>query len=148
HLLALTASSPFWQGEDTGLASCRSTIFESCPTAAHPCRLRDWAEFSGLCANLIKSKAIGSHKDLWWDVRPSPDFGTVEIRICDGLATLSETLAVVAFIHALAYWYDANADYDVTMRAPHMWMMRENKWRATRYGMDAEIIASPQADLA
>jgi len=140
HLLALTSSSPFWQGEDTGLASSRATIFESCPTAGHPCRLNNWEEFSDLCKNLIRARAIASHKDLWWDIRPSPDFGTIEIRVCDGLATLDETMAIVAFVHLLAHWYELHADYDKEHPAPYMWMMRENKWRAARYGLTADII--------
>lgn len=147
HLLALTSSSPYWQGEDTGLASSRSTIFESCPTAGHPCRLKNWDEFSDLCGNLIRTQAIGSHKDLWWDIRPSPDFGTVEIRICDGLATIGEAAQIVAFIHALSHWYDRHSEYDSEHPAPYMWMMRENKWRAARHGLDAMLIADDKATL-
>lgn len=146
HLLAISASSPFWQGEDTGLASSRSTIFEACPTAGHPCRVEDWAEFSELCERLQRSRAITSHKDLWWDVRPSPDFGTLEIRCCDGLPNRADTLALVAFIHALAHWYQDHADYDTRPFAPSMWMMRENKWRAARHGLEAEIIVNPRGD--
>jgi len=140
HLIALSSSSPFWQGEDTGLASWRSTIFESCPTAGHPCRLKNWYEFSDLCGNLIRTKAISSHKDLWWDIRPSPDFGTIEIRVCDGLATLDDALAITALIHLLGHWYEQHSDYDAVHHAPYMWMMRENKWRAVRYGLEADII--------
>lgn len=147
HLLALTSSSPYWQGEDTGLASSRATIFESCPTAGHPCRVKNWEQFSDLCKNLIHSKAIGSHKDLWWDIRPSPDFGTIEIRVCDGLATIGEAVEIVAFIHALAHWYEEHAEYDSEHRAPYMWMMRENKWRAARHGLDAALIADDAAPL-
>lgn len=147
HFLALSASSSYWQGEDTGLASCRATIFESCPTAGHPCHVTNWREFSELCTALIKSRAIASHKDLWWDIRPSPDFGTLEIRCCDGLATLSEMLSLVAFIHALAHWYEDHVDYHAEILGPYTWMMRENKWRAARYGLEADIIASGEADL-
>jgi glutamate---cysteine ligase / carboxylate-amine ligase len=147
HLLALSASSPFWQGEETGLASSRSTIFESCPTAGHPCRLHSWEEFSDLCNNLTRCNAIGSHKDLWWDVRPSPDFGTLEIRICDGLATMGEALEMVAFIHALAHWYEAHSEFNSEIFAPYMWMMRENKWRAARHGLEADIITNANADV-
>lgn len=140
HLLALTASSPFWQGGETGLASCRSTIFESCPTAGHPCRMQNWKEFSDLADMLIKTRAIGDLKDIWWDIRPSPTFGTMELRACDGPATLQETLAVTAFVHTLAHWYDAHLDYGQESQAPFMWIMRENKWRATRHGLEALLI--------
>lgn len=140
HLLALTSSSPFWQGQDTGLASSRSTIFESCPTAGHPCRVENWQEFSDLCAHMVQTKSIGSHKDLWWDIRPSPEFGTLEIRICDGLSNLSEALEIAALIHTLAHWYAAGNGGDLDTKAPAMWMMRENKWRALRHGLEADII--------
>lgn len=146
HMLALTASSPFWQSEETGLASCRSTIFESCPTAGHPCRLKNWEEFSDLCDRLVRSQSITSLKDIWWDIRPSPDYGTLEIRACDGPATQEETLAVVAFIHALAHWFDIHADYDYELHAPHMWMMRENKWRVTRHGQSAVLILDDEVN--
>lgn len=140
HLLGLTASSPFWQGDETGLASCRTTIFESCPTAGHPCRMKDWQEFSDLCDQLIRTQAITDLKDIWWDIRPSPNFGTMEIRICDGPASLQEMAAVTAFIHTLAHWYDTHMDYGQQTEAPAMWIMRENKWRATRYGLEASLI--------
>ena len=111
HLLALSASSPFWQGDDTGLSSCRPTTYESLPTAGHPYSVKNYAEFEHLYATLVKCKSINSLKDLWWDIRVSPAFGTLEIRICDGLATLSETLAIVAFIHLLAHWFSDNASW-------------------------------------
>jgi carboxylate-amine ligase len=148
HFLALSTSSPFWQGQDTGLSSCRSTIFESAPTAGHPCLVNNWTEFNELYTTLSKCKAIESMKDIWWDIRPSPDFGTLEIRICDGVATLSETLALVAFIHLLAHWYN---EYDHSFNhtpSPPMWLIRENKWRASRHGLNGEIILNTQGDNA
>lgn len=140
HFLALTASSPFWQGGETGLASCRSTIFESCPTAGHPCRMQNWKEFSDLCHTLIRTQAIKDLKDIWWDLRPSPGYGTLELRACDGPASLQETMAVIAFVHALLHWYDAHMDYGRQSEAPATWILRENKWRATRYGLEALLI--------
>ena len=101
HLLALSSSAPFWQNQDTGLATCRPTTYEALPTAGLPYFVHSWSEFEALCATLRKAKAISSLKDLWWDVRPSPGFGTLEIRVCDSPATLAETVAIVAFIHAL-----------------------------------------------
>ena len=84
HLLALSASSPFFDSHDTGLASCRAKIFESLPTAGLPYRLLNWAEFQRLMITLVNSKTIETIREIWWDVRPHPDFGTVEIRMCDG----------------------------------------------------------------
>ncbi|HET9443010.1 MAG TPA: YbdK family carboxylate-amine ligase, partial [Acidimicrobiales bacterium] len=90
HFLALSASSPFWIGMDTGLASSRSKVFEGLPTAGVPLPMADWAEFEEFMTTLICSGSIGSVREVWWDIRPHPDFGTVELRICDGLPRLSE----------------------------------------------------------
>lgn len=140
HLLALSASSPFWQGDDTGLASCRPTTYESLPTAGSPYRVKNWQEFEQLFNTLKKCQAINSLKDLWWDIRPSPTYGTVEIRVCDGLATLGETLAIVAFIHLLANWFNDNVNWLKQMPTSPMWFSRENKWRAIRHGLDANLV--------
>ena len=142
HLLALSASSPFWQGDDTGLSSCRPTTYESLPTAGHPYSVKNYAEFEHLYATLIKCKSINSLKDLWWDIRVSPAFGTLEIRICDGLATLSETLAIVAFIHLLAHWFSDNASWLNQVPTSPIWFARENKWRAIRHGLEADLVVN------
>lgn len=141
HLIALSASSPFWQGDDTGLASCRSTTYESLPTAGHPYHVGNWHEFQQLYDTLVKCKSISSLKDLWWDIRPSPGYGTLEIRICDGLATLSETVAIVAFIHLLAHWFKENNWLERVPNSP-LWFARENKWRAIRHGLDADLVVN------
>ena len=104
HLLALSASSPFFQGEETGLASCRVKIFESLPTAGLPYRLLNWAEFQRLMITLVGAGAIESVREIWWDIRPHPEFGTVEVRICDGLPTLNDIIAMTALIQALVVW--------------------------------------------
>lgn len=147
HMLALSASSPFWQGEDTGLSSCRPTVFESMPTAGTPYFVKDWPEFESLCQTLIKSMSIKSLKDLWWDIRPSPGYGTLEIRICDGMATIAETLAVVAFIHALANWFRDHGEWIDQVSLPPRWILRENKWRVIRYGLEADIITGADGNL-
>ncbi len=140
HLLALSASSPFWQGEDTGLASCRPTTYESLPTAGHPYRVKNWREFEQLCETLKKCQAINSLKDLWWDIRPSPSYGTLEIRACDGLSNLEETLAIVAFIHLLANWFNDNGNWLSQVPTSPLWFARENKWRAIRHGLKANLV--------
>ncbi|MBI3418924.1 MAG: YbdK family carboxylate-amine ligase [Proteobacteria bacterium] len=142
HLLALSASSPFWRGEDTGLFASRPSAYEAIPTAGPPYPLQNWAEFEELYWSMKACGAIQSLKDLWWDARPSPKYGTLEIRVCDGVATLSETVAIVAFIHLLAHWFADNLDWlDAVARPPH-WVSRENKWRAMRYGLEAELVTS------
>lgn len=143
HLLALSASSPFWHGIDTGLSSCRVTTYEAMPTAGSPYQCGEWQDFEKLVTSLEVSKSISSFKDLWWDIRPSPDLGTLEIRICDGAATLFETLAITAFIHTLAYWFIHEADTH-TCIFPSVWLARENKWRAIRYGLEAELILNDE----
>jgi len=147
HLLALSASSPFWQGEDTGLASCRPTTYEALPTAGQPYQLRSWGEYENLYHTLKKCHAIGSLKDLWWDIRPSPKFGTLEIRVCDGLATLEETTAVVAFVHLLAHWFTDHGNWMEHVPSPPRWLSRENKWRVMRYGLDAELVTNLEGDI-
>ena len=140
HLLALSASSPFWQGSDTGLASCRTTVFEALPTGGHPCSFATWRDFEQAYDAMIAARAIKSIKDIWWDIRPHPDTGTIEVRVCDGCPTLSETVALVALVHSLCVWLDER--YVAGERFPTQaeWMMRENKWRASRWGLDADLV--------
>lgn len=140
HLLALSASSPFWQGNDTGLSSCRPTTYEALPTAGQPYPVSSWAEFERLYESLKKCGSIRTLKDLWWDLRPSPGFGTLEIRVCDGCATLDETLALTAFIHLLAHWFADHGTWMENVISPPRWLSRENKWRVIRYGLDAELV--------
>jgi carboxylate-amine ligase len=145
-LLAISASSPFWQGRDTGLASSRITIFEAMPTAGHPCTFESWGDFEHTVAAMTKSNTLTSMKDLWWDIRPSPDFGTIEIRVCDGMPTLTETLNLVALIQTLAYHIDAQLRSGKSIPPPPDWILRENKWRAARWGLDANLIVNNQGD--
>ncbi len=143
HLIALSASSPYWQKMDTGLASCRPTMYEALPTAGMPYIVKNWKEFEKLIQFLTRADAIRSLKDLWWDLRPSPSWGTLELRICDGPATHKEMLGLVAFIHCLAHWFHDHQEEWSKIHAPiRRWIFRENKWRAIRYGLDASVIVS------
>ncbi|TYP89824.1 glutamate--cysteine ligase [Blastococcus xanthinilyticus] len=144
HFLALSSSSPFWVGCDTGLASARTKIFEGMPTAGLPFQLADWDEFEEYMETLISTKSIESVREVWWDIRPHPDFGTVELRICDGLPTLDEIGAVAALAQCLVEQFDTQLDRGYTLPVPEEWVVRENKWRASRYGLDAEIIVDEQ----
>ena len=140
HFLAVSASSPFWKGADTGLASARSKVFEGLPTAGLPYQLSGWDEFETYMQTLISSHAIESVREVWWDIRPHPDFGTVELRICDGLPTLDEVGAVAALSQCLVEQFDHQMDRGYTLPKPPGWVVRENKWRAARYGLDADIV--------
>ncbi len=140
HLLALSASSPFWRGHDTGLASARSKIFEGLPTAGLPVQLSDWGEFEQLMGTLVASGTIETIREIWWDIRPHPGFGTVELRICDGLPTLQEVGAVAALAQCLVDQLNTQLDRGYRLPRPNAWVQRENKWRAVRHGLSAELI--------
>ena len=140
HFLALSASSPYWVGIDTGLASARSKIFEGLPTAGLPYQLAGWPEFEDYMDTLISTGTIASIKEVWWDIRPHPTYGTVELRICDGLPTLQEVGMVAALAQCLVDTLDRELDRGYTLPTPKGWVVRENKWRAARYGLDAVII--------
>jgi carboxylate-amine ligase len=140
HLLALSAASPFWDGVDTGLASARVTVFEALPTAGVPPRLESWAAFEQLHDRLLATGSIESIKDLWWDMRPQPGLGTLEIRVCDTPQTLTEVFPLVALVQALAAWADEQQRDGRRFPAPDPTWLRENKWRAARDGLDAEIV--------
>ncbi len=147
HLLALSASSPFFEGETTGLASCRVKIFESLPTAGLPYRLLNWAEFQRLMITLVNADAIESVREIWWDIRPHPDFGTVEVRICDGLSTLDEIVGMTALIQALIVWLGEQYDEGMYLPLQRYWIVRENKWRAARWALDAKVIVDEEGRL-
>jgi len=140
HLLALSASSPYWVGADTGLASARSKVFEGLPTAGLPQQLTDWAQFESYMETLIKTQTIASIKEVWWDIRPHPTYGTVELRIADGLPTMAEVGMVAALSQCLVDVFDREIDKGYTLPRPRRWVTQENKWRAARYGLDASII--------
>jgi len=148
HFLALTASSPFWNGEDTGLASCRTVVFGDLPTAGPPHRLSDWKEFEDYMETLLRAGTIRSIKEVWWDIRPHPDFGTIEIRTCDGVPTLREIGMVAALSQSLVQLFSQQLDRGYQLPSPATWVVRDNKWRATRYGLDAIVITDDSGATA
>lgn len=139
-MLAMSASSPFWHKEDTGLASSRITFFEAIPTGGHPYLLNGWAEFEDLIDRLMVSGSITSIKDLWWDIRPNLEYGTIEVRIADCPPTIKEVEALVAFIHSLAVFIDQELTAGRQFSPPPEWILRENKWRASRHGVQCDLI--------
>lgn len=147
HLLAISASSPYWRGADTGLASARSKVFESLPTAGLPYQLSGWDEFESYMDTLISTHTIESIREVWWDIRPHPTFGTVELRICDGIPTLREIGVVAALSQCLVERFNTELDRGYTLPSPASWVVKENKWRAARYGLDAEIITDDRGTL-
>ncbi len=140
HCLALTASSPFWSGHDTQLASARSVVFGALPMAGPPYQLAGWPEFEDFMDSLLRAGTIRSIKEVWWDVRPHPDFGTIEVRMFDGVPTLRELGMAAALSQALVERFDSQLDRGYRLPSPAAWVVHDNKWRATRYGLDAVII--------
>ncbi len=138
--MALSSSSPFFEGEDSGLASARSKVFESLPTAGLPPQIADWVDFEAFMATLLGSNCISSIREVWWDIRPHPDFGTVELRMCDATPTLAEAAALAALAQSIVEWCNRRIDAGELAPPPREWTVRENRWLAGRYGMDAELI--------
>lgn len=144
HLLALSASSPFWEGRDTGLASARSKVFEGLPTAGIPIHVTSWREFERYMGTLVTADAIATVREVWWDIRPHPDFGTVELRMCDGIPSLFEVGAIAALAQCLVVHLDELDDEGHLPPRPADWILRENKWRAARHGLDASFIVDDE----
>ncbi|MEZ0072781.1 glutamate--cysteine ligase [Planotetraspora sp. GP83] len=148
HFLALTSSSPYWGGQDTGLASSRAIVFGSLPTAGPPHLLADWTEFEEYMDTLKRAGTIRSIKEVWWDIRPHPDFGTIEIRMFDGIPTPREVGMVAALSQCLVQQFDQQIDRGYKLPHPAAWVVRDNKWRATRYGLDADVITDDHGSTA
>ncbi|WP_411701415.1 glutamate--cysteine ligase [Conyzicola sp.] len=140
HFQALSASSPFWAGESTGYASSRAMLFQQLPTAGLPPQLERWSDYESLVADLTHVGVIDDYSELRWDLRPSPKWGTVEIRFCDGLSTSAEVAAVAALAQCLVEELSQKLDRGEQLPTLQPWFVRENKWRAARYGMEAIII--------
>jgi glutamate---cysteine ligase / carboxylate-amine ligase len=142
-LLALSANSPFWRADSTGLLSTRIPIFRAFPRVGIPPYYRDWADYEREIEFMVSSGVMEDYTWLWYDVRPHPDFGTVEVRVCDSQTRIEHTLALTALIQAmvkeLAEHYEAGGEL-----ASYPWqMLDENKWLAARHGLDAELVALP-----
>ena len=140
HLLALSASSPFWAGGDTGYASNRAMMFQQLPTAGLPFQFESWRQFERFVHDQKKTGIIDHINEIRWDIRPSPHLGTVEVRVCDGVSNLRELSALVALTHCLIVDLDRRLDAGEQLPVMPPWHVQENKWRAARYGLDAIII--------
>jgi carboxylate-amine ligase len=148
HLLGLTASSPFWCGQETGLASSRSVVFGSLPHAGPPLGLPDWKAFEDYMAGQLRAGTIRTIKEVWWDVRPHPDFGTIEVRVADAVPTFREVGMVAALVQCLVHLFDTQLDKGYRLPSRAGWVIADNKWRATRHGLDAAIITSDSGTTA
>jgi len=139
-LLALSANSPCWEGRITGLHSTRSKVMESLPTAGLPVQLRNWSEYTWLINHLVETGFINTIREIWWDVRPHHNFGTVEVRVCDMPASLDEAMALAALIQCLVRYLSECIDEGYYQSDAHPMMVRQNKWRAARYGRGARLV--------
>ncbi len=146
HFQALSASSPFWTGVDTGYASNRALMFQQLPTAGLPPELAEWAEYERIVDDLVHVGVISDHSELRWDLLPSPKWGTIELRFCDGLSTLREVGALTAFAQCFIEDCEQGLDAGRTPEVMQPWYVRENKWRGARYGLDAEVIVNRAGD--
>jgi carboxylate-amine ligase len=140
HILALSTNSPFWLGMDTGLKSYRCKVFDKFPRTNIPDYFPSWGEYDSFVKLLIKTNCIDNAKKIWWDIRPHPNFPTLEFRICDVPLRADETLAIAALIQAtiakLYKLHAANQGFRLYRRA----LVMENKWRALRYGLEGKLI--------
>ncbi len=140
HLQALSASSPFWAGERTGYASNRALVFQQLPTAGLPWPLPDWAGFESYVDDMVRTGVMADATEVRWDIRPAPRWGTIEVRACDGMSTLPELAAVAALVQVLVEKLSRDIDEGRRLEVLPPWYLRENKWRAARYGLDATVI--------
>lgn len=140
HFQALSASSPYWNGEDTGYASQRALMFQQLPTAGTPWAFTEWSEFERYVEDMMHTGVVDLLNEIRWDIRPVPNLGTVEMRVCDGLTTLREIGAVTALTQCLVEEFSRRIDAGETVEPMQPWFVKENKWRAARYGLDAIVI--------
>ena len=139
-LLALSASSPFWRGEPTGLASSRQMVFAAFPRSGPPPRFRDYADYAEVVGRLEKTGCIADYTHIWWDIRLHPRFGTVEIRVCDAVTRLEDAVALAAFCQSLVKLYSERYDRGDEIPSYHRILTTENKWLAARYGLEAPVM--------
>lgn len=139
-LLALTVSSPFWEDRRTGLMSHRSKVMEGLPTAGLPTLMRNWSEYVWLVNHMIETGFINTVREIWWDVRPHHNFGTVEVRVCDMPGNLQDTLALASLIQCLVKALSDEIDHGTYQHDSHPMMVQQNKWRAARFGNQARLV--------
>lgn len=154
HLLALSTSSPFWMGHDTGLKSYRTAVFRRFPRTGIPDRFESWSEYQEYVDLLIELHCLDNAKKIWWDIRPHPTFGTLEFRICDVPTAPRATIAIAALAQAIIVKLYKLRIRNLGFRLYHRRLVEENKWRAARYGLDGKLIdfgrrqEVPMRDLA
>jgi carboxylate-amine ligase len=140
HLLALSTSSPFWAGRDTGLKSYRTAVFRRFPRTGVPDHFGSWGEYDNYVNLLVDLHCIDNGKKIWWDLRPHPVFGTLEFRVCDVPTRVEETIAIAAVIQAIVVKLHRLYTKNMGFRLYRRTLIEENKWRAARWGIDGKLI--------
>jgi carboxylate-amine ligase len=139
-LLALSASSPFWRGEPTGLASSRQMVFSAFPRSGPPPRFRDYTDYAEVVGQLERSGCIADYTHIWWDIRLHPRLGTIELRICDAVTRVEDAVAIAAYCQALVKLLSERYDAREEIPSYHRILTSENKWLAARYGLEAPVM--------
>jgi glutamate---cysteine ligase / carboxylate-amine ligase len=142
-LLALSASSPFWRGEPTGLASSRQIVFSAFPRSGPPPRFRDYEDYASVVGQLERTGCIADYTHIWWDIRPHPKWGTIEVRICDAVTRLEDAVAIAAYCQSVVKLLCERYEAGQEIPTFHRILTSENKWLAARYGLDAPIMDLP-----
>ena len=140
ELLALSANSPFWRGELTGLASTRQMVFAAFPRSGLPPRFRDYAEYAEVVGQLEKTGCIADYTHIWWDIRPHPKWGTIEMRVMDAVTRVEDAVSLAAYVQALVKYYAERHDAGEQLPSFHRMLTTENKWLAGRYGLEAPVM--------
>jgi glutamate---cysteine ligase / carboxylate-amine ligase len=140
ELLALSANSPFWRGETTGLASSRQMVFAAFPRSGPPPRFRDYADYAEVVGQLEKTGCIADYTHIWWDIRLHPRFGTIEVRVMDAISRVEDTTALAAYVQGLVKHYSEAYEAGHELPSYHRILTTENKWLAARYGLEAPVM--------
>ena len=140
HVLAMTTSSPFWLGFNTGLKSYRCEVFKKFPRTDIPDHFESYQQYQSYVDLLIKMNCISDATKIWWDIRPHPKFPTLEFRICDIPTRVDDTIAVAALFQAIVAKLHVLIDKNLGFRLYHRRLIQENKWRAIRYGLDGMLL--------
>jgi len=140
ELVALSANSPFWRGEPTGLHSSRHMVYAALPRSGPPPRFASYEDYAEVVGQLERTGCIADYTHIWWDIRLHPRLGTIEIRICDGVTQLEDVIALTALCQALVKHYSERYDAGEEMPSYHRILTTENKWLAARYGIEAPVM--------
>src|SRR5216117_3171383 len=140
HIYALSVNSPFWVGQDTGLKGYRLKVFERFPRTGIPDAFESLSEYEDYCKLLVKTRCVDNAKKIWWDIRLHPFFDTLEVRVCDAQSRVDDTLAIAALIQAVIAKLHKLLKHNTTFRVYRRRLLDENRWRASRYGIDGKLI--------